>query len=267
MAFNVKNVRFAGLRSLRRPRFLLLVALLLIPALVLAADKSGRKPKFGQFNPDHETVDMFGAIDGKQIDVKMIPKDSSEWTVLIQNKTNRPLNVKLPDAFAAVPALAQMGGGMGGGGGQAGGRGGGGGGAGAGGGGGGFFNVPPEKVGKFKLAGVCLEHGKPEPRPAMKYRPAPISQVTDKPAVVELCRMLGTGQLNQRAAQVAAWHLNNGMTFQQLAAKQYKYANGSTSPYFTPQQLQAGLQYTAMATKLAEERAKSPGDSDSASAQ
>ena len=270
MTFRVKNVRFAGLRSLCRPRLVLLVALLLIPTLVLAAGRSGRKSKFGEFNPDHETVEMFGAIKNKQIDVKLIPKDSTQCNVLIENKTDRPLNVKIPEAFAGVPVLAQIGGGM-----VGGGMGGGAGqgmmgggmmGGGAGGAGGGFFNVPPEKVGKYKVMTVCLEHGKPEPRPAMKYEIKPLEEFTDKPAVHELCRMIATGRLNQRAAQVAAWHFMDGMSFQQLAAKHYHYANGSTSPYFTPQQLQAGMQYVAMATKLAEQRAKSPGESDSAGA-
>ncbi len=272
MTFRIRNVRFAGLRSLCCRRVVLVIALLLIPTFVLAADRRGRKPKFGEFNPDHQTVEMFGAIGNKQIDVKLIPKDSTQCNVLIENKTNRPLNVKLPEAFAGVPVLAQAGGmggagGFGGGGGGQAMGGGMGGGAGMGGGGGGFFNVPPEKVGKFKVTTVCLQHGKPEPRPAMKYEVKPIEEFTDKPAVHELCRMLGTGRLNQRAAQVAAWHLMDNMSFQQLAAKQYKYANGGTSPYFTPQQLQAGMQYTAMAVKLAEQRdkSKSPGDTDSAS--
>ena len=97
-----------------------------------------------------------------------------------------------------------------------------------------MFNVPPEKIAQFKVPTVCLEHGKPEPRPAIAYEIQPIESVTDKPEVQELCRMLGTGQINQRAAQVAAWNLNNGMSWQQLAAKQLQYANGASEPYFTP---------------------------------
>jgi hypothetical protein len=135
-----------------------------------------------------------------------------------------------------------------------------------GGGGGGFFNVPPERIGKFKLPAVCLEHGKEEPRAAIPYEIKPIEAFTKKPEIRELCRMLGTGKLDQRAAQVAAWHLNCGMSFQQLAAKKYEYADGSSSPYFTPQQIQAGFQYASMAVKLAEQKSQSPGTSDSAGA-
>ena len=61
-----------------------------------------------------------------------------------------------------------------------------------------MINVPPEKIAQFKVPTVCLEHGKAEPRPAIPYEIKPIESVTDKPEVQELCRMLGTGQINQR---------------------------------------------------------------------
>ncbi|MHA1567401.1 MAG: hypothetical protein ACTSX7_18985, partial [Alphaproteobacteria bacterium] len=113
------------------------MALLLVATFVSAAERTGKRLKLGQFNPDDKTVEMFTAIEQDQIDVKLIPKDSTQCRVMIENKTDQPLNVKLPDAFAGVPVLAQMGGmggGMGGGGMQ--GMGGGMGGGGMGGGGG-----------------------------------------------------------------------------------------------------------------------------------
>jgi len=129
----------------------------------------------------------------------------------------------------------------------------------------GMMNVPPEKVGKMKVTTVCLEHGKPEPRAAMKYEIKPIEEFTDRPAVHELCRMLGSGRISQRAAQVAAWHLNNDMSLQQLAAKRIEYANGGGHPYFSPQEIRAGIQIIAMAQKMAEERAKQAGSTETAS--
>ena len=227
----------------------------------VASSRGARRPILTR-----SRFDMFDGIADGDISVKLIPKDSRESRVLIENKTDKPLSVKLPDAFGAVPVLAQaaggangssnnasqsMGGGMGGGGGM------------------GMFNVPPEKIAQFKVPTVCLEHGKPEPRPAIAYEIQPIESVTDKPEVQELCRMLGTGQINQRAAQVAAWNLNNGMSWQQLAAKQLQYANGASEPYFTPQEIRAGMQLAFMAGKLAEQRKQqqqqpsaSPGSSN-----
>ena len=58
--------------------------------------------------PTDQTVEMFAAIEKGDIAVKLIPKDSTQCRVLIENKTDKPLNVKLPEAFAGVPVLAQV---------------------------------------------------------------------------------------------------------------------------------------------------------------
>ena len=127
-----------------------------------------------------------------------------------------------------------------------------------------MMNVPPEKIAQVKVPTVCLEHGKAEPRPAIPYEIKPIESVTDKPEVQELCRMLGTGQINQRAAQAAAWNLNNGLSWQQLAAKRLQYANGASDPYFTPQEIRAAMQLAFTAGKLAEQRKQQQKPSASA---
>jgi len=262
------------LRRWRRPQLGVVVAMVLLPSLGSAADHGSRAPKFGEFNPDHQTVEMFSAIDKGDIEVKLIPKDSTQCRVMIENKTQQPLNIKLPEAFAGVPVLAQPGiggagiGGAGGrnfGGGQGFGGGMGFGGMGMGGMGMGMMNVPPEKVGKLEVTTVCLEHGKDEPRPNMPYEIKPIAEFTDKAEVHELCRMLGTGQIDQRAAQVAAWHLNNDMSFEELAAKELRRANGMSRPYFSPMEIRVGMKISAMATVMAEQRKRSPGEDSSLS--
>ena len=253
--------------------FSLIVAVGVFPALLWGADRA----KFS--DAVSESVEMFSAMEAGQIDVKLIPKDSTRCRVLIKNKTDKPLAVRLPDAFAGVPVLAQFGGGGGGrgggglggmagmGGGNAGGGGRGGssggsqgmgggmGGMGGGRGGGmGMMNIPPEKVGKLQVTTVCLEHGKKDPRPNIPYVIKPIDQFTDKPEVHELCRMLGNGLVSQRAAQVAAWHLNNDMSWQELAAKYIK-RGPIVSPYFSKMEIHGGMQAVAAAAKLSEERA------------
>ena len=79
-------------------------------------------------------------MDAGQIEVKIIPQNATKANVLIRNLTDKPVELRLPKAFASVPVLAQGmmggmggmggggmggmgGGGMGGGGGQAGGGG------------------------------------------------------------------------------------------------------------------------------------------------
>jgi len=240
----------------------LAVVVVLIPAVALAAQRQPRL-KRGEYNPADATVEMFAAMKAGDIEVKLIPKDSTQSRVLITNKTDRPLNVKLPDAFAGVPVLGQIApggvGGVGGGGRRD--RGGGGGNQGFGGGmgmggmmGGGFMNVKPEAVGDVKVPIVCLEHGKKDPRPHVPYAIKPIAEFTDKAEVHELCRLIGTGRLDQRAAQAAAWHFTNGMSWQELAAKQLRYANGTTSPYFSPAEIRSAMDIASTAIRMAKER-------------
>jgi len=260
----------------------LAVVVVLLPTLAVAAERQ-RKLKVGQYNPADQTVEMFKAMKAGDIEVKLIPKDSTQSRVLIKNKTKQPLNVKLPEAFAGVPVLAQQIGGGGGGFDAGGGRNrrdGGGGGAsqgmgggmggmgmgGMGGMGGGMFNVKPEVVGNFKVPTVCLEHGKREPRPKIPYVIKPIEQFTKKAEIRELCQMLGKGRLNQRAAQAAAWHFSDGMSWPQLATKQLRFANGARRAYFSPIEIRQAMQIASTATRLARERQKkSTGKRDSLS--
>ncbi|MGA2060301.1 MAG: hypothetical protein ABSG67_07445 [Thermoguttaceae bacterium] len=249
----------------------LAIAAMLIPALLIAAE--GRTPNSGGSDASQETVEMFSAMEKGQIAVKLIPKDSTQCHILIENKTDKPLTVKLPETFAGVPVLAQRAAG-GGGGTRTGGTsttgggnqsmGGGMSGMGGMGGGMGMFNVAPEKVGKFNVTTVCLEHGKGEPNERIPYEIKPLESVANKPAVMELCRSLGTGQIDQRAAQAAAWFLNNDMTWQELAAKRYRHANGTLGEsYFSPQQIQLGMQLAKAALRVADEKQQQNQSADS----
>jgi len=212
-----------------------------------------------------QAVEMFQAIRAGQIEVKFIPKDAREASVLIKNKTDKPLTVKLPEAFAAVPVLAQLNGGAGArsstttststtqalGGGWGSGMVGGWGGMGMGM-GGGMWNVPPEKIAQIKVPVVCLEHGKPDPRPAIPYEIKPLEEFSTTPGLREVLHALGSGQVSQRVAQAAAWHLQNGMSFQELASKQLRFANGARCAYFSPAEIRAAMQLVAKAKQQAE---------------
>ncbi len=151
-----------------------------------------------------------------------------------------------------------MGGGMGGMGGM------GGGGMGGMGGGGGFFNVPAEKgatmkvaaekTTQFKVGLLCLEHGKRNPTPKVPYELRPIETFTSKPGVADLMVMFGQGKIDQRSAQAAAWHLNNGMSWQTLAAKRIEHLTGDSEPYFTSDQIATGMRAAEVAVAAAQER-------------
>ena len=193
------------------------------------------------------------------------------------NNTNQPLNLKLPEAFAGVPVAAQFGG-------AGGGRGGGGGGrvaavavpvaaavgnskplvavaavelavelavvvvA--------KFSVPPEKTAKIDMAVVCLEHGLRDPSSSAPYKMVPADAVVDRPAVVELLKAFGRGELKHGAAQAAAWNLNNDLSWQQLAAKlQGTKRSFKRPPYFSADEIRTGMAYATEATRLAQANA------------
>ena len=124
------------------------------------------------------------------------------------------------------------------------------------GGGGGFFNVAPEKVGQIKVGLLCLEHGKKDPRPGVPYEIKPIEALTSNPAVHELLKQFANDKYNQRAAQAAAWHLNNKMSWQELAAKKIPHLNRPAEPYFSQGEIEAAMRVAENAKAIAEKNAK-----------
>lgn len=178
-------------------------------------------------------VDLFQAENAGDIRLRFIPTNATRANVFIINQTDRVLHLELPDAIAAVPVLAQFGGGNGQFGGQAGGGtqgvGGGfdagqgqgfGGGNPLGGGGNAFMGamrIAPNKQRKIVARTVCLEHGKPEPNPKNAYLMIPVESFTDDPRIAGLCRDLAGGAIDPTAAQALAWHLSNGLSWDNLA--------------------------------------------------
>jgi hypothetical protein len=132
--------------------------------------------------------------------------------------------------------------------------------------GGGMFDVGPDRVGKIKVATVCLEHGKDDPNPRVAYELKPLEEFTDKAEVIEVCKMLGRGQLDQSTAQAAAWHLTDGLTWAQLAQKvRVKHLDGRVEMYFNGRQLNLAMQTVQVAHHRASRQndpqpARSPGE-------
>lgn len=268
-----------------------LVCSLLVAASTIEAAKKKLilKP---QYDPEAPKVALFDGLDQNAIAVQVVAKNSLEGALLIENLTETPLTVELPPAFVGVQVLpqfggggfggGQQGGGLGGGqgglgggqggqnqsigggqGGQQGGLGGGQGGGGlGGGGGGGFFSVPPESIARVTYQSVCLEHGKAEPRPQVKYRLVRPEEYSSNPALHELLKLVASGRIDQQAAQAAAWHLSSGMSWQELAAKQFNHVNAPDEPYFNPQTLYLAQAIVAESEKRAKDAAEQPKTED-----
>lgn len=231
-----------------------------------------------------EATDLLAAETQGLVAVKYIPNDSRSAQIVITNRTQRPVTLRLPAAFAGVPVLAQMGmGGMGGGGGAGAGFGAGGigggpqttggggaggqgmngmGGGGMGGGGGGAFSIPPQKTRVLRVTTVCLEHGKPEPSSRYPYKLSAVDSFSSDPKLSLVLESLGRGELSQKVAQAAAWHLSNGMSWERLAAEKIDHAGGvPDEAYFTTAELMAAQRVVAIATQQA--AARQPATEDS----
>lgn len=202
--------------SLRTPSWLgIRVALLLISAMLMAAAPS----KHGiRDQTIKQVVEFFPAIEEGEIEVRLIPKNANLCRLVVQNHTDKPLSIQLPEAFGGIPVLAQQASR-----GAVGNRGStqalgmappgtlfSGGSASA------SFNVPPEATGRLVLRSVCLERDKAGPSPRIPYRVVPLRQITTKPEVLELCRVLSHSDVNLRPVQAAVWHVNNNLSWLRL---------------------------------------------------
>src|SRR2546421_321197 len=111
--------------------------------------------------------------------------------------------------------------------------------------------------GTIMIATVCLDHGKPDPNPRLPYTPVPLASYAKDPAIAQLVGLMCAGQIDQHSAQAAAWHIQNGLSWEQLTNKiGIKHINGTTEPYFTPDQLQRAFAIARLSKDLAEKVAR-----------
>ncbi len=266
--------------------FLGLIALSLTAVVAQARDAGTSKQPASR--PTAVVHDVLDAESAGLVTVKFIPNDSRSAQILVTNKSSKPLTLKMPAAYAGVPVLRQMGGmggmgggmggmgggmggmgggmgggqamgggGMGGGmGGMGGGMGGMGGGMGGMGGGmggmpGGAFSVPPEKTKTMRITTVCLEHGKKEPSSRMAYKLVALESFSTDPKLQSLLEALGRGELSQKVAQAATWHVANGLTWEELSAKKIDRLGRPDDAWFTANELMMAHRSVAVASERA----------------
>ena len=105
-----------------------------------------------------------------------------------------------------------------------------------------MFRIEADRPGKLQIEMVCLEHGKADPNPRMKYIIVPLEQFNADPKVTELCRLLAEGKVKQNIAQAAAWNMANGMTWDSLAKKNRRESQYTgNEKYFTQDELRAAV--------------------------
>ena len=259
------------------------IALVVIGMFLAAELGSTVSPALGEGAPqgaaDVPAMDLFDAMQRGDVEAKFIARSSERGRIVMENKTDRPLNVEIPDAFIGVP-LAQMGGGMmggmgggmggqqsvggGGGGNRGGGRGGGGRGR-----GGGGFNIPPERIVRVDVDLLCLDHGKKDPSSSKPYAIRPIENFIKDPAVIAIVSAYGNGDLPPAAAQAAVWHANSEVSWNELASKLTgTKRNKVREPYFSAGEIRDAMTIVQQARqstagqKIEPRPFKLPGEKD-----
>lgn len=282
------SASFAPFGAARRGVVTVAVSLFLLFGLTAAGKRTVKKPAY---DPNAAAVGLFEGMDEGLLEVTVIARSAQEANLFVENKSDRPLSVKLPPAVAAVHVLKQIlpPGGTGSGFNPNNGL------AGANGNGpaqtisggpntllnnrsmngfnlptnsnnrnGGpalnnfpgaaFFSVKPEKTAQVPLATVCLSHGKPDPRPNMTYKLVRLEEYTKDPALQELLKRYGTEGGDPQAAQAAAWHLANGMSWKTLETKlDLRLGPTRAQPYFNARQLQTARELVEKAQERAKE--------------
>jgi len=218
-------------------------------------------------DPKAQHVSLFDGMSGGALTVKVVAQNALYGSLYIENTSQKPLTVEMPDSFVAVQVLRQFGGGGRGatggaaggaqamGGGMAGGGMAGGGMAG-GGGGGGMFSVPPERTAKVPYHSVCLEHGKNDPDPTTRYKVVPVDEYTKDDQLSALLSLVGSKSIDPQVAQAAAWHLANKLSWDDLTVKRSNEIGETDLPYFSQQALAQAQQLVIEVRRVAHERAE-----------
>ena len=84
-------------------------ASLALAAIWAVSTPCGWAAEKAQGDQPQTVVDLFAGIQKGQIEAKLVAKDFTQCRLMVTNKTDAPISVRLPDVFAGVPVLAQLG--------------------------------------------------------------------------------------------------------------------------------------------------------------
>jgi hypothetical protein len=90
---------------------------------------------------------------------------------------------------------------------------------------------------RLEVPCFCLEYGRPDPNRRIPYQLVALKDLNNQPAVEELLRRFGQGTVDQRVAQLAAWHVANGVSWQMLARMKFPRSAGRAAGVVTQEDL------------------------------
>lgn len=254
-------------------------------AVALTAGNTGPIRQLS-LDPEARVVDLFEGEKDRQLGLRMVAQNPKSGLVFVTNRSPESLTVAVPKAVIGVHILPQFGQGQGLGNQNGFGQGNGFGNQQAGGGGGlgqntggtlgpmgnnqgfpgqqnganglnpagnGFFSIPPGKTVQLQLRSVCLSYGRPDPTPAMKYKLVRVEDQVSDPVLQEL--LAGINERSDRdAVQAAAWHLANGLSWEQIAKISNQRLAGVFTPMFSAGEVRNANLLVETARKLVESR-------------
>ncbi len=95
----------------------------------------------------------------------------------------------------------------------------------------------------------------------MKYKIVRLSEVNDSPVVNELCKALANRKVTQNIAQAAAWHVANGLTWQELVNKPKVISQYTGNQmYFSRFEVENAIRLVSIASQQAEAAEGYPGN-------
>lgn len=221
----------------------------------LIADEDGPIRKL-EYDPKADAVELLSQEAREKLRVQVIPQNETRSRVVIENLTEDPLTVRLPKAVAAVHAVSKpdanpqprvrtgdlepeddpaTGNGQ----------------AVVGTFGpmdgpanafpheteeGHAFTIPGKRKVMIALHSACAEHGKRPPISRMTYELKTLDKQVENKTLQRIIQGYDPLSTDPRAFQAIVWHLENGLSWEDLAQKTIKTA-GQVEPYFTRSQL------------------------------
>lgn len=92
------------------------------------------------------------------------------------------------------------------------------------------WTLAPGQLLQLQIPCFCLEFGKPDPNRKIPYEMVELQELNDQPAVQELLKRFAQGDIDQRVAQLAAWHVASGTPWPMLAQLKLPRTNGRGGP-------------------------------------
>jgi hypothetical protein len=119
-----------------------------------------------------------------------------------------------------------------------------------------FFSIPPQTRVRLDFHSVCLNHGLQAPSRRNRYFLVETDKYTRDEKLQELLALVGTGKIDPEVSQAVAWHLTDGMSYEQLSAKQQYHLGGYATRYFEPEELQQAVKLLEYVKQRLDERKK-----------